>query len=145
MQMKTSVYGFINSVDRFLFLKITSVKGLGPKAALNIMSVYSEADLRHLIRQGDVRSMLAIKGVGAKTAEKIILELTDWAKSDGSKAPSLIAADSRREDVVLALESMGFQKKAFVPILDALWPDVSPKDDTSSILSRAIKAIHSSK
>ena len=68
-----SLYGFINKEDRDMFRQLISVNGVGPKGALAILSVMRPDDLRLAIATGDSKSISRAQGIGAKTAERVIL------------------------------------------------------------------------
>lgn len=70
-----SLYGFLNSSDKEVFLKLISVKGIGPKIALNIFKQSSSERLVKAISQGDVSYLKTLPGIGAKTASQIVLDL----------------------------------------------------------------------
>lgn len=70
-----SLYGFLNKEDRDMFKQLISVNGVGPKGALAILSVMRPDDLRLAIATGDSKSISRAQGIGAKTAERVILEL----------------------------------------------------------------------
>lgn len=72
-----SLYGFLNRQDLTMFKLLIGVNGIGPKAALGILSVLKPDDLRLAIISGDVKAISRAPGVGAKTAQRVILDLKD--------------------------------------------------------------------
>lgn len=109
-----SLYGFITTEEKKAFLDLISVSGVGPKMGIAVLSQMSLNSLTAAIATSDVKALSAVKGMGKKTAERIILELKDKfgaeftggsAVSDGVK--SAVACDS---DAVAALVSLGFTK-----------------------------------
>ena len=72
-----SLYGFLNKEDREMFRQLLSVNGIGPKGALGILSVLRPDDLRMAIITGDAKSNSRAPGIGAKTAQRVILDLKD--------------------------------------------------------------------
>lgn len=74
------LYGFLNNDDLELFEKLITVSGIGPKGAINILSILSGDDLRFAIYSGDAKAISKASGIGKKTAEKCILELKDKVK-----------------------------------------------------------------
>ncbi len=72
-----SLFGFATKEEKELFLKLTSVSGIGPRVAIGILSGMPISELIKSILQGDLRSLSAIKGLGKKTAERLCLELKD--------------------------------------------------------------------
>ncbi|MDR1771898.1 MAG: Holliday junction branch migration protein RuvA [Hungatella sp.] len=71
------LYGFLNRQDLQMFKQLISVNGIGPKGALGILSALDPEDLRRAIVSGDAKSISKAPGVGAKTAQRIILDLKD--------------------------------------------------------------------
>ncbi len=72
-----SLYGFLSRRDEEMFERLISVSGIGPKAALAILSTLTPDDLRMAIAAGDAKAIARAPGVGAKTAQRLILELRD--------------------------------------------------------------------
>jgi Holliday junction DNA helicase RuvA len=73
------LYGFASEAERRLFEALLSVKGIGPVIALHVLSGSGVADTVRAIKDGDTRALHGLKGVGKKTAERIVLELKDKA------------------------------------------------------------------
>lgn len=109
-----SLFGFDGIEEKKMFLKLISVSGVGPKMGISVLSEMSAKDLAVKIASGDVKGLSTVKGLGKKTAERIILELRD--KVDGisvsasDSAVSIPAFSSEEEDAVLALISLGFSR-----------------------------------
>ena len=72
-----SLFGFISKEDREMFKQLIKVNGVGPKGALAILSVLRPDDLRMAIMSGDAKAISRAQGIGAKTAERVILDLRD--------------------------------------------------------------------
>ena len=109
------LFGFATTDEREMFLKLTSVSGVGPKIALAILSGSSVGELSMAIVGGDAKRIAAIKGVGKKTAEKICVELKDKVsefafKGSGDGGPGRTAAPVAR-DAVAALRALGFNEE----------------------------------
>ncbi len=110
-----TLFGFANSAEKALFLKLISVSGIGAKSAINILSTETIESLAFYIASSDVGALSKLKGIGKKTAERIIVELKDKViskteKPTLDKTPSLKIDDLSR-DAVLGLMSLGFSKK----------------------------------
>ncbi len=109
-----SLFGFDGIEEKKMFLKLISVSGVGPKMGISVLSEMSAKDLAVKIASGDVKGLSTVKGLGKKTAERIILELRD--KVDGisvsasDSAVSIPTFSSEEEDAVLALISLGFSR-----------------------------------
>lgn len=110
------LYGFESTEEKNMFLKLISVSGVGPKAGIAILSTMNINDLALKIATNDVKGLCIVKGLGKKTAERIILELREKVgdvKTDGKEAQQSapqVALDSEDEDVIIALMSLGFTR-----------------------------------
>jgi len=110
-----TLYGFASEEERDLFrLLINHVSGVGPRLALAVLSGVSVAEFRRCVVANDVGSLSQIKGVGRKTAEKIIFELRDkvgvgqaW---EASGRTSVSARESAINDAVLGLIALGYKQ-----------------------------------
>jgi Holliday junction DNA helicase RuvA len=105
-----ALYGFLTERERALFLMLLSVAGIGPRVALTVLSGIPPSELIGALREQDVRRLVAIPGVGKKTAERMVLELAEkaskFATQPEAAAPAVIAAD----DVISALVNLGYRK-----------------------------------
>ena len=109
-----SLYGFVSQEEKKIFLKLISVSGVGPKMGIAVLSAMSVKDLTVKIAAGDVKGLSAVKGLGKKTAERIVLELRDkiapaFADGDIPIATESIA-DEEADDAVIALMGLGFSR-----------------------------------
>lgn len=106
-----SLYGFISPEEKKAFMRLISVSGVGPKMGIAVLSQMSLSALNAAIVKSDVKTLSAVKGLGKKTAERIILELKDkTGETDAAlfnTEPSVAHADA---DAVAALTSLGFTK-----------------------------------
>ena len=80
------LYGFATGAEKQLFQHLVSVNGVGPGTAIMVLSSMDPGDLKQAILRGDVHSLQAVKGIGAKTAQRLILELGDKLRKDGPDA-----------------------------------------------------------
>lgn len=110
-----NLFGFLSKDDLEIYKKLIAVNGIGPKGALSILSAMSAEDLRFAILSGDVKAISKAQGIGAKSAERIILELRDKVQLMGSAAlePDVMAAgvptqNSAKNEAVEALTSLGY-------------------------------------
>lgn len=115
----TQLFGFNTGVELGLFKKLLKVSGIGPKAALAVMSGIEPAELGRAIRHGDIGRLTSIPGVGKKTAERIVIELKDKMKdaAEPDAAPSG-AVDDIRNDLLSALANLGYQRPAAEKTVD---------------------------
>ncbi len=113
-----SLYGFLTAEEKSIFEKLISVSGIGPTAAIKVLSGLNTADLVTAIRNGQVDQLVRIPGVGKKTAERMVLELKD--KLEGIGAPTrpgpvatpMAVLSAVEQDVMSALVNLGCQRPA---------------------------------
>lgn len=116
------LYGFPERSTRDLFRVLLGVRGVGPVAALAVLSGLSPEDLVRAVANEDLKALTRVKGIGKKTGEQILLDLRDkaprlaaevGAHGAGSKAPGArpLARDVEVEDAVAALVSIGYSDK----------------------------------
>lgn len=98
-----SLYGFLNRQDLDMFRRLIGVNGIGPKGALGILSALSPDDLRLAILTGDAKAISKAPGVGAKTAQRIILDLKDKVSAEEMLAS--VADTDERTSVPLMQEA----------------------------------------
>jgi Holliday junction DNA helicase RuvA len=105
------LYGFLTRAEEELFLLLTSVSQVGPKLALNVMSGLDADGLAQAIASGEVGRLTKIRGVGKKTAERLVLELKDKVKLvAGAKATvGGVPASGAKTDLVSALVNLGYK------------------------------------
>lgn len=108
-----SLYGFYSKSEKAMFLRLISVSGIGPKLAISILGGISIDGLATSIISADTLSLNHIKGVGKKTAERIVLELKDkiGKEFEISAAAMTNVTLAINEDAVLALMSLGYTKQ----------------------------------
>lgn len=110
-----TLFGFADMQEKSLFLKLTSVQGVGPKVAISVLSSMRPADVSEAIATADVKRLSSVKGLGKKTAERIVLELHGKISADellgaeGGARPALPAEED--DDAVSALMGLGFTKQ----------------------------------
>ena len=108
-----ALYGFLDPLGKQLFLKLIGVTGVGPKAGLDIMCGMTVPELVGALRGNDVARLVKIKGVGSKTAERLVLELRGKLNNfviEPTQMPAPVSALD--EDVLSALVNLGYQRPA---------------------------------
>lgn len=108
------LYGFSSMQEKEMFLKLISVSGVGPKVGISVLSQMSVNDVALAVATSDVKALSRVKGMGKKTAEKIIVELRDRVIAPIAGAPAdsspIVHISGGDEDAVVALMSLGFNR-----------------------------------
>ena len=123
-----ALYGFLTERERSLFLLLLGVAGIGPKVALTVLSGIPPAELASALRQQDVRRLVAIPGVGKKTAERMVLELAEKAAAFAAETPPEARAAVASEDVISALVNLGYRKGEAEKAVDGIARAGAPKE-----------------
>jgi Holliday junction DNA helicase RuvA len=113
------LYGFATKEEREMFVHLTSVSGIGPNIAMIMLSSLVPDEIAHAIQSEDVVTIQSIKGIGAKTAQRVILDLKDkMLKMTFSTENIFNQNNTNRFDALTALISLGFDKKLAEKALD---------------------------
>lgn len=107
------LYGFVSAEEKKMFLKLITVSGVGPKMGITVLSGMNLSALALAIATSDVKTLSKIKGLGKKTAERIILELREKiGETDAEELPAGATEPEGEvdEDAVIALMSLGFNR-----------------------------------
>lgn len=135
------LYGFISQESHKLFLSLTSVSSVGPKAALSILSTLTYHEVKKSIVTNDINMLTNAPGIGRKTASRIILELSDKIvlEEKDINVDTVIKVDNKNENYDFALEALvnlGYQKNLAIKALDTI--DIKGLD-LSEIVKLALK------
>lgn len=133
------LYGFIDKHERELFLLLISVSGVGPNSARMILSSLAPAELESAIATSAVGTLKAVKGIGAKTAQRIIVDLKDKinAPSD-SLLIQTPASNETYDESLAALVMLGFSQQATQKVLKKLFSD-NPLITVEDAIKKALK------
>ncbi len=101
------LYGFLGEEERALFRDCLTVSGVGPSIALALLSGMRAADLRNAVAAGDVATLTRVKGIGKKTAERIVVELRDKLAAEGGGAGGTAPAAGPVAQAIAALTALG--------------------------------------
>ncbi len=143
-----SLYGFFEEVDRSLFRQLIKVSGVGPKLALTILSGMDARNFAHCVERDDISSLVALPGVGRKTAERLLVEmrdkLNDWLLAgDAQPAAAGNAAAKPVADITAdaegALVSLGYKPQEASRMVTAVNDD--DVTDSEELIRRALKSV----
>jgi Holliday junction DNA helicase RuvA len=141
------LYGFMSAAERDLFrLLVNHVSGIGPKTALDVLSGISVANFKAAVVQGDAGLLAKTKGIGKKTAERIIVELKDkvgiaaaWEAASAAHAPT--PAETQVNDAVLALISLGYKQVDAHKAVKAAWDKGGAAQSSEDLVRAALKQL----
>ena len=140
------LYGFLSKNDLEIFKKLITVNGIGPKGGLAILSVMDADSLRFAILSGDTKAISRAPGVGAKTAERVILDLKDKVKIDDTIIRMEIEAGGssgfsldtpQKKEAVEALVSLGYGQSEAAKAVNAI--QGIEEMDAGAVLKAALK------
>jgi holliday junction DNA helicase RuvA len=115
------LYGFADSEERDIFRLLISVTGVGANTARMMLSSLSSAEIEKAILGSDVDILKSVKGIGLKTAQRIIVDLKDkLGKQAGSGEIFAFADNTKREEALSALVMLGFAKSTVFKVLDKI-------------------------
>ena len=117
-----TLFGFFEESERHLFRHLISVSGVGPSTAQVILSTYTPDEIIHYITSADVAAVQSVKGIGAKTAQRIIIDLKDKV-AKGMPTSDLLFGhkdNTIRQEALSALIALGFAKKAAESKIDKI-------------------------
>ena len=134
------LYGFATTEEREVFNLLISVSGIGPNTAVLMLSSLMPSDIAHAIQTDDVLTIQSIKGIGAKTAQRVIIDLKDkMMKVEWVDSTNIFAAhNTTKFDALNALISLGFDKKAAEKALDKI---TTGEESVEQLIKGALKIL----
>jgi len=115
------LYGFYDKEERTMFNHLISVSGIGPNTAILMLSALSPSEIARAIQSEDLITIKKIKGIGAKTAERVIVDLRDKVAKLGFSENNLgTRGNTTKFEALTALVSLGFDRKSVEKVLDVL-------------------------
>lgn len=141
------LFGFMSTAERDLFrLLITHVSGIGPKTALDVLSGISVTQFKAAVVSSDAALLSKTKGIGKKTAERIIVELKDkvgiaaaWEAASAGHAPT--PQEAQLNDAVLALIALGYKQVDAHKVLKQAQEKAGPAQTTEDLIRAALKLL----
>lgn len=139
------LYGFLTKDDLRVFRLLIGVSGIGPKGALGILSVMTTDDLRFAVLGDDAKAIARAPGIGAKTAQRLILELKDKLSLEDAFEQKLAHAEEQtkntvsgtKNEAVQALVALGYSSSEALKALNGI--EITEETDVEDILKLALK------
>jgi Holliday junction DNA helicase RuvA len=114
-----TLYGFIDEGERRLFLHLISISGIGPNTGRMMLSSITPEEIQNAIISGNVSLIQRIKGIGPKSAQRVILELQDKLRKEGPETLSTVTVNKTvKEEALSALMMLGFVRGAAEKVLE---------------------------
>ncbi|WP_438966882.1 Holliday junction branch migration protein RuvA [Flavobacterium sp.] len=134
-----TLYGFVEKQERELFRLLISVSGIGANIARTMLSSLSPTHIIQAIASNDVGTVQSIKGIGVKTAQRVILDLKDKVlKVYSLDEVSTSNYNTNKEEALSALEVLGFARKASEKVIDKIVNE-NPNATVENIIKQALK------
>jgi Holliday junction DNA helicase RuvA len=138
------LYGFFDKEERYIFSLLINVTGVGPNTAKLMLSSLSTEELRNAIISEDVNKIKSVKGIGLKTAQKIVIDLKDkiikGTPSGKSGAISVSPVSQIREEASSALVLLGFPKQNVEKVIDLILKE-NPDHKLETLIKEALKRV----
>ena len=136
-----TLYGFFEAEEKRLFLMLTSISGVGPSIALMVLSSMQSVEIQTAIANDDIRTLQSVKGIGLKTAQRIILELKDKINKENLilVGAAGLTHNIVRAEALSALQTLGIEKKLAEKSVDTLLKE-NPSAKVEDLIRAALKA-----
>lgn len=116
-----TLFGFISKIEREIFKLLISVSGVGPSIARTMLSSMTTDEIQQAIASGDVALIQSVKGIGAKTAQRVLIDLKDKiSKTYAIDEVSASVSNTNKNEALTALEVLGFNKKLSEKVIDKI-------------------------
>ncbi len=135
-----TLYGFIDEDERRLFKMLITVSGIGCNTARMMLSSMNVSEIENCIILEEAKKLQAIKGIGEKTALRVILELKGKLKKDGKSPISMTSNLRVKEEAIAALVTLGFARNTVDRTLDNILK-TSPSVNVEELIKNALKAL----
>ena len=136
------LFAFASELEKSMFLNLISVNGIGPNTAMMVLSSLPPAELKAAILREDAATLQAIKGIGGKTAQRMILELKDRLRKGPSDDPSTLGSKSgntMRQEALTALMTLGISRAAADKSVDAVLKKSGNTISLEDLVKQALK------
>jgi Holliday junction DNA helicase RuvA len=135
------LYGFFTVLERAVFRLLISVSGIGTSTARTMLSSLTPVEIQQAIATEDVPTIQGVKGIGLKTAQRVIIELKDKIKSlQGTDEIPVFKSNTIKEETLSALEVLGYSRKASEKVVDKLIQD-DPNSSVEELIKSALNKL----
>ncbi|WGU70094.1 Holliday junction branch migration protein RuvA [Capnocytophaga canimorsus] len=135
-----NLYGFLTKAEREVFVLLISVSGVGAGTARTMLSSLTATQVRSAIINGDVATIQSVKGIGAKTAQRVILDLKEkMTKLQDFEDIPYNEVNTNKEEALAALEVLGFVRKQAEKVVDRIIRTSSEQLSVEEIIKQALK------
>ena len=136
-----TLFGFVEKSEREIFKMLLSVSGIGASIARTMLSSLEPKQIIQAIASGDVGTVQSIKGIGVKTAQRVILDLQDKVlKLYDLDEVSMVQNNTNRDEALSALEVLGFVRKTSEKVIEKIIKE-EPDASVESIIKKALKSL----
>ena len=133
------LYGFATKEEREMFNHLISVSGIGPNTAMIMLSSLTPEEVAHAIQTDDVKTIQGVKGIGIKTAQRVIIDLKDKMLKITFSSENVFAQNNtNRFDALTALVSLGFDKKTVEKAIDKI---STGEETVEQLIKQALKIL----
>ncbi|MBS7566063.1 Holliday junction branch migration protein RuvA [Mucilaginibacter sp. Bleaf8] len=137
-----TLYGFADEGEKRLFLHLISVSGIGPNTGRMMLSSITPEEVQAAIVQGNVTQIQRIKGIGPKSAQRVILELQDKLRKEGPDTLITMPANNTvKEEALSALVMLGFARNAAEKVIDQEMKKTADNLTVEQLIKHALKSL----
>ena len=140
-----TLFGFADKLEKKLFLDLISVNGIGPGTALVLLSSLNPAELQKAIAQEDVRAIQSVKGIGAKTAQLVVLQLKDKVLKENPSLPQQNLGKTQgnklRDEALQALITLGYTRQVAEKTVDNILKTAQEELSLEQVIKKVLRGI----
>lgn len=135
-----TLYGFMTALEREIFRLLITVSGVGPMTARTMLSSLTPEQVIEAIASDDVKTIKSVKGIGIKTAQRVLLDLKDKILKVSDVSISIPQNNTNKNEALSALETLGFVRKKAEQVCDAILKE-NPEASVEMIIKLALKRL----
>ena len=140
-----TLFGFSEKLEKKLFLDLISVNGVGPGTALMVLSSLNPEELQKAIAQEDTRTIQNVKGIGVKTAQRLILELKDKVLKENPSLPQLTLGKSQnnilKNEALQALITLGYTRQVAEKTVDSILKGAQEELSVEQVIKKVLRGV----